>query len=80
MTEPKSKERLIAFRKANRIMPRRRHDIPADKVDYKHPEILGQFTSQTGKILPRRVTGVSAKLHRKITRAIKRSRAVNLLP
>ena len=80
MTEPKTKERLIAFRKANRIMPRRRHDIPADKVDHKHPEILVQFTSQTGKILPRRVTGVSAKLHRKITRAIKSSRAVNLLP
>jgi len=80
MTEPKTKERLIAFRKANRIMPRRRADIPADKVDFRHPEVLGQFTSQTGKILPRRVTGVSAKLHRKITREIKKSRSVNLMP
>ena len=64
----------------NRIMPRRRHDIPADKVDFKNPEILSQFTTQTGKILPRRVTGVSAKLHRKITREIKRARHLALLP
>ena len=42
--------------------------------------LLTKFTSETGKILPRRVTGVSAKLHRKITNAIKQSRAVNLLP
>ncbi|MGI9244375.1 MAG: 30S ribosomal protein S18, partial [Verrucomicrobiales bacterium] len=40
---------------------------------------LTLFTTETGKILPRRVTGVSAKLHRKITREIKRSRAVNLM-
>jgi len=80
MSEPKTIERRIAFRKANRQMPRRRHDIPAAQVDYKNPELLAKFTSQTGKILPRRVTGVSAKLHRRITRSIKRARAVNLLP
>nr|WP_205761049.1 30S ribosomal protein S18 [Luteolibacter luteus] len=61
-------------------MTTRRHDIPADGVDYKNPDLLSKFTSETGKILPRRVTGVSAKLHRKITRSIKRSRAVNLMP
>ncbi|WP_325100862.1 30S ribosomal protein S18 [Haloferula rosea] len=79
MSEPKTVERRIAFRKANRTMPRRRLDIPVDKVTYTHPEILSKFTSDTGKILPRRVTGVSAKLHRKITREIKRARAVNLM-
>ena len=68
------------FRKANRQMPRRRHDIPAAEVVYTNPELLTKFTSETGKILPRRVTGVSAKLHRRITNAIKRSRSVNLLP
>lgn len=61
-------------------MPRRRLDIPVEKVDYKHPEFLAKFTSETGKILARRITGISAKLHRKITREIKRARAVNLLP
>ena len=80
MSEPKTVQRRINFRKANRQMPRRRHDIPADKVIFTNLELLTQFTTETGKILPRRVTGVSAKLHRKITNAIRRSRAVNLLP
>ncbi|WP_319800703.1 30S ribosomal protein S18 [Luteolibacter rhizosphaerae] len=80
MSEPKTVERRIRFRKANRKMTTRRHDIPADDVNYKNPDLLSKFTSETGKILPRRVTGVSAKLHRKITRSIKRSRAVNLMP
>jgi small subunit ribosomal protein S18 len=79
MSEPKTVERRIAFRKANRMMPRRRHDIPVEKVVYTNPDLLAKFTSDTGKILPRRVTGVSAKLHRQITREIKRSRAVNLM-
>lgn len=80
MSEPKTVERRIAFRKANRKMTTRRHDIPASEVNFKNPDLLSKFTSETGKILPRRVTGVSAKLHRKITRQIKRSRAVNLMP
>lgn len=79
MSEPKTVERRIAFRKANRKMTTRRHDIPADQVTYTNPDLLSKFTSETGRILPRRVTGVSAKLHRKITREIKRSRAVNLM-
>ena len=77
--EPKTEERAANFRRNNRRMPRRRLDIPVEKIDYKNPELLTLFTTETGKILPRRVTGVSAKLHRKITREIKRSRAVNLM-
>lgn len=77
--EPKTPERAINFRRANRRMPRRRLDVPVDKIDYKNPELLKLFATETGKILPRRVTGVSAKIHRKITREIKRSRAVNLM-
>ncbi len=80
MSEPKTVQRRINFRKANRMMPRRRHDIPADLLVATNPELLCKFTTETGKILPRRVTGVSAKLHRRITNAIKQSRAVNLLP
>ncbi len=80
MSEPKTVQRRINFRKANRMMPRRRHDIPAAAVVHTNPDLLTKFTTETGKILPRRVTGVSAKLHRRITRAIKQSRAINLLP
>ena len=78
--EPKTKERWANFRRANRTMPRRRIDIPVEKIVYTNPELLSKFTSETGKILPRRVTGVSARLHREISRQIKRARAINLLP
>ncbi len=78
--EPKTKERLIAFRKANRRLPRRRLDIPVEKLDFRNPDLLKKFTTETGKIIPRRITGVSAFIHRKITREIKKSRAINLMP
>ena len=80
MSEPKTKERRIAFYAKNRIMPRRRINLPVDMVSYKNIDLLSNFTTETGKILPRRVVGVSAKLHRKIVREIKRARAVNLMP
>ncbi len=76
---PKNRRRLANLRRHNRKMPRRRLDIPAEKISYRHPEFLGKFVSETGKIYPRRVTGVSAKLHRKITREIKRARSLNLM-
>jgi small subunit ribosomal protein S18 len=78
--QPKTKERLINFRRSNRKMPRRRMDIPVQQLVYTNPELLARFTSETGKIIARRVTGVPAWLHRKITREIKRARAVNMLP
>ena len=66
--------------------PRRRHklDIMAarhiDYIDYKNTELLERFISERGKILPRRVTGTSAKNQRKVTIAIKRARIMALLP
>ncbi len=49
-------------------------------VDYKDVELLKRFISERGKILPRRVTGTSAKNQRKITAAVKRARIMALLP
>mgnify|MGYP006280089325 CR=1 FL=1 len=49
-------------------------------VDYKDTEFLQQFINNQGKILPRRVTGVSARVQRQITQAIKRARHLSLLP
>lgn len=80
MSEPKTVERRIAFRKANRTMTRRRIDLPLDQINPLNTDVLAKFTSETGKILPRRVTGVSAKMHRRVTNAIKQSRAINLMP
>ncbi len=68
------------MRRANRSMPRRRIDLQLEAIDYKNPELLRRFVTESGKILPRRLTGVPAHLHRRITRAIKRARAVLLLP
>jgi len=48
-------------------------------VNYLNPEFLRNFTTDSGKIYARRTTGVSAKLHRRITREIKRARALNLM-
>ncbi|MCQ6276662.1 30S ribosomal protein S18 [Bacillus sp. V3B] len=49
-------------------------------IDYKDTDLLKKFVSERGKILPRRVTGTSAKYQRKLTSAIKRSRTMALLP
>ncbi|CEG21198.1 30S ribosomal protein S18 [Planococcus massiliensis] len=49
-------------------------------IDYKDTDLLKKFISERGKILPRRVTGTSAKWQRKLTIAIKRARIMALLP
>ena len=49
-------------------------------IDYKDVELLKRFISERGTILPRRVTGTSAKYQRKLTTAIKRARTMALLP
>jgi len=49
-------------------------------IDYKDTELLRKFISERGKILPRRVTGTSAKYQRMLTTAIKRARQLALLP
>ena len=51
-----------------------------DYVDYKDVDLLKRFISDSGKILPRRVTGTSAKNQRKVANAIKRARIMGLLP
>jgi small subunit ribosomal protein S18 len=60
-------------------MPRRRIDIILDAVDFKNPDLLRKFVTESGKILPRRVTGMPAHFHRKITREIKRARQALLM-
>ncbi|GFZ26543.1 30S ribosomal protein S18 [Lactobacillus corticis] len=49
-------------------------------VDYKDVDLLKRFISERGKILPRRVTGTSAKNQRLVANAIKRARIMGLLP
>jgi small subunit ribosomal protein S18 len=49
-------------------------------IDYKDPRTLRLFTTERGKIIPRRISGNCAKHQRMITMAIKRARNVALLP
>ncbi len=49
-------------------------------MDYKNPEMLRRFVTESGKILPRRITGTCAKHQRQLAREIKRARVIALLP
>nr|4X62_R Chain R, 30S ribosomal protein S18 [Thermus thermophilus HB8]4X64_R Chain R, 30S ribosomal protein S18 [Thermus thermophilus HB8]4X65_R Chain R, 30S ribosomal protein S18 [Thermus thermophilus HB8]4X66_R Chain R, 30S ribosomal protein S18 [Thermus thermophilus HB8]4YHH_R Chain R, 30S ribosomal protein S18 [Thermus thermophilus HB8]5AA0_BV Chain BV, 30S ribosomal protein S18 [Thermus thermophilus HB8]5WNP_R Chain R, 30S ribosomal protein S18 [Thermus thermophilus HB8]5WNT_R Chain R, RIBOSO len=51
-----------------------------DLRDYRNVEVLKRFLSETGKILPRRRTGLSAKEQRILAKTIKRARILGLLP
>jgi small subunit ribosomal protein S18 len=53
---------------------------PEDPIDYKDVDLLRKFVTERGKILPRRITGLTAKQQRDLTLAIKRSRIIALLP
>jgi len=48
--------------------------------DYKNIDVLKQFITETGKIVPARVTGISASNQRKVTKSIKVARFLALLP
>ena len=50
------------------------------KIDYKDIDLLKLFITEQGKILPRRATGVTVQQQRQIAKAIKRARALSLLP
>jgi small subunit ribosomal protein S18 len=51
-----------------------------DYVDYKEAGRLRRFTSERGKLLPRRITGNCARHQRQLTAAVKRARILALLP
>jgi small subunit ribosomal protein S18 len=64
---------------------RRRKSCPflapnAPKIDYKDVKLLQRFISERGKIVPSRITAVSAKKQRELAQAIKRARFLGLLP
>ena len=53
---------------------------PGDPIDYKDVDLLKKFITERGKILPRRLTGLTAEQQRDLTNAVKRARIVALLP
>jgi small subunit ribosomal protein S18 len=70
---------------ARRPFQRRRKGCPfsgdhAPAIDYKDPKLLQRYMSEKGKIVPARITAVSAKKQRELARAIKRARQLAILP
>jgi small subunit ribosomal protein S18 len=49
-------------------------------IDYKDADFLLKLVNEQGKILPRRITGTSAKYQRRVNKAIKRARHLALMP
>ena len=50
------------------------------KIDYKDIKTLAKFVSERGKIIPSRISAVSAKKQRELSKAIKRARYIGLMP
>jgi len=74
-----------AVRAARRPFFRRRKTCPfssdaSPAIDYKDVRLLSRYISERGKIVPSRITAVSAKKQRELAKAIKRARFLGLLP
>ena len=67
-----------AFLRRRKVCPFSGEGAP--KIDYKDVKLLQRYVSERGKIVPSRITAVSAKKQRELTRAIKRARFLALLP
>ena len=70
---------------SRRPFQRRRKTCPfsgpnAPKIDYKDVKLLSRYISERGKIVPSRITAVSAKKQRILAQAIKRARFIGIMP
>ena len=70
----------FADKMPRRYQRRRPRQVVPDYIDWKDVEYLGQFIPERGKIMPRRISGISAKDQRRIATAIKRARTMAMLP
>ncbi|QDQ42262.1 30S ribosomal protein S18 [Methylacidiphilum sp. Yel] len=75
LKEKKRKKRALTTPK----VVKKRVDIDAEAIDFRNVELLKRYVTENGRILPRRITGLPAKLHRRLTREIKRARNVLLM-
>ncbi len=75
----------MQMQNAKQQQPRRKKADPLKTrgikyIDFKDVKILSRFINEQGKILPSRITGISSKMQRQLTVAIKRARHLALLP
>jgi len=79
MATPRRRRSPTAWDKGTR-KPRRYAEVKSHEIDYKNERLLRRFVSERGKIIPRRITGISSLNQRRLCRAIKRARHLALLP
>lgn len=63
-----------------KVMRKKTDPLKSVNIDYKDVKLLRKFISERGKIVPRRISGTSAKSQRQLAKAIKRARYIALLP
>jgi small subunit ribosomal protein S18 len=82
--KPKSKTKPKGNAAASKFFRRRKFcKFTADgvtEIDYKDLNTLRQYLTETGKIVPARITGTKAKFQRQLAAAVKRARFLSLLP
>jgi len=85
----KKKEQLQQFKmmqmQTQKQQPRRKKADPLKArgikyIDFRDVKLLSRFVNEQGKILPNRITGISSKMQRQLTKAIKRARHLALMP
>jgi small subunit ribosomal protein S18 len=70
-----SKKQFFRRKRVARLSDKR-----LDEIDYKNTDLLRSFITERGKIVPRRISGVSQRVQRRICEAIKQARSIALLP
>lgn len=70
-----SKKQYFRRKRVARISDKR-----IDEIDYKNLDLLRQFLTERGKVVPRRISGVSARVQRRICQAIMQARNIAMLP
>jgi small subunit ribosomal protein S18 len=87
-----NKKKKEAFKKYNALQMQARQQQTRRKkidplksrgikyIDFKDVKLLSRFVNEQGKILPSRITGISSKMQRELTTAIKRARHLGLMP
>ncbi|HZT22158.1 MAG TPA: 30S ribosomal protein S18 [Verrucomicrobiae bacterium] len=74
--EKRGQHRPLDFRPTR---PKPKIDFTVDALDFKNTNLLRQFVTEQGRILPRKYTGLPAHYQRRLTRAIKRARQMLLM-
>ena len=75
--KPDRKGRRSSEQRTSR--PKPKIDFTVDALDYKNTNLLKQFVTDAGRILPRKYTGLPAQFQRQLTRSIKRARQMLLM-